>query len=378
MQNQIAGAGLTLPLPQNLYPFPLSNGNNQAPTNEVSLAAGQSVIIPPGEWICNPGKYGVLQYQDPVNQPNISQYVGVWRTVRAQRGTFQVRSDGVNYRILNPLGVPVAAIVTKGGANYTQAGTTVTASSGNSTWQAIIGGRVSLSLTAFGSGYGVAPVVNIVSPAGPAVAATAVATISTNGRVDSITLINEGAGYASAPTVVLTPSPFDPNVTTGAIQTATATALLTGSGTVSAILCTNNGASVGGTAPTLTIAGGNSSATATALLCTTITAVSATALGSGTITGAFITTAAGQPTATAVFTNPAVELTGFVPTMAQINISVGANGALTGTPTITDGGMFLGTPLPLIITYGGAVWNPVGTVTLTQGATSDTLILQPT
>lgn len=379
MPNIIGGAGLTLPVPQTLYPSVLNNTPFTAPTNEITLQSGQSVVVPPGSFTIDLGRYCILQYQDPVNQPSITQNVGTWRTVRVARGTFQLRSDGVNFRVINPLGVPVAAVVTKGGTTYTQAGTTVASSSGGSTWQAIVGGRVGpVTLSNKGAGYGLPPVVNIAAPAGPGVAATAIANLSTNLTVKTITMINEGAGYATAPAITLTPSPFDTNVTTGSITTAVAAAALTGAGAVSAVLCTNNGKTLGSTVPTLTITGGDGSATATALLCTTLTAMTVATVGSGSITGAVISTAGGTPAATAAFLNPAVELTDFIPRAAQINISVTSAGALqAGTGVVVDGGMFLGTVLPIINTYGG-LWNvTAATVTLTQGATSDTIIIQP-
>lgn len=378
MQNQIAGPGITLPAPQALYPSPLNNDPYVSATNEISLQSGQSVIVPAGDWNIDLGRVCVLQQQDPINQPNIATTVGVWRSLAIRRGLFRLRSDGVNYRVFNPTGVPVGAVVTKGGTTYTQAGTTVTPSSGNSTWLPIIGGRVTpITVANKGAGYSLPPVVNITCPAGPGVAATAIANLSgTTGTVASITIINEGAGYASAPTIVITPSPFDPNLASGSFTTATATASLTGSGTLSAVLCTNNGTTLGSTVPTLTVTGGDSSGTATALLALTVTAITVSAVGSGTLTSTLITTTGGGVTATPVFANPAVELTQFVPQPLNANISVAAGAIQAGTGVILDPGLFLSTPLPVVVQSGGLI-NTAATVTLTMGAITDTVIIQP-
>ena len=70
-----------------------------------------------------------------------------------------------------------------------------------------------------------------------------------------VTLTNRGAGYLTAPALTILPNPADPNLlSTTAIVNATATAVLIGSGSIAAVICTNPGAPVT-TAPTLTTGG---------------------------------------------------------------------------------------------------------------------------
>ena len=119
--------------------------------------------------------------------------------------------DGFTRRVANLTGCPVAAVVTTAGTTYTKSGTTITAAAGNSTWQPIIGGLLTLTtVSVAGSGYKVPPLCIIPAPApGTGVQATAVAAIS-SGTVSTITVTNQGAGYPSGLTVTLLPNPTDP------------------------------------------------------------------------------------------------------------------------------------------------------------------------
>lgn len=367
MTNRVIGPGIALPPPQLLYPASLTAIPYTQGSNRVSLAPGQSIQIPAGDWIIDLGKYSILEYQDPVRSGSISQTSGVWLPIRSQRGTFKIFSDGVNYRISNLLGCVVGGIVTKGGTGYVQASTTVTPSVGNSTWQAIVGGRVALpTCSIVGAGYGVAPIVYIPAPPAGGIPASAIAAI-TAGVISGFTMINEGAGYTSAPAITILPNPFDPNI--GSITAAVAACALTGSGVVNGVALTNPGAPVASTM-TLTITGGDGSAAITPIFLTTLASLSITALGSGSITGGALTTINGQSPATNVFT----QSNDFIPRQAQVQLSI--SGGTAVAYTIIDGGMFLGTASPIIMTYGGVQY--VGpTVTLTQGSANDTITIQP-
>lgn len=378
MTNRVIGPGIALPAPQVLYPANLmaSGVPYTQPSNTVSLAAGQSIQIPAGDWIIDLGKYSILEIQDPVPTGGVvTQTSGYWRPLRTQRGTFPMRSDGINYRVSNLTGCAVSAVVTKGGSNWVQASTVVAPSTGNSTWQAIVGGRIQgLSLTALGAGYGVAPIVYIAPPPAPGLAATAVATLSgTTGTIASITMINQGAGYTSAPAVTILPNPFDPSTST--ITAATAQVLLTGSGAVSAIICTNAGAPVASTM-TLAVSGAGQSCLVTPSFLTTISAITFSAAGSGSYSAATIRTYGGVPAAVPKWTNPDYENTNFLPRQAQILATLSGGFLNSGAFTVIDGGMFLGTASPIIDVYGGVVVNAPA-VTLTQGSASDTVIIQP-
>ena len=389
MTNRVIGAGITLPPPQATFPqgqigLAYATGISGDPytpgQNEITLAAGQSVQIPAGDWIVQTGNYSQLQYLDPVNSGSSpTQTSGVWRIVQSARGSLiQVRSDGNNYRIANLTGCAVAAVVTTVGTGYTSA-PTVTASTGNSTWQAIIGGKLeSLTVTALGSGYGVAPIVYIPAPPGPGVQATAIATIS-GGAINGFTITNQGAGYTTTPVVSILPSPFDPNQSS--IVQAQVLAALTNTTGVNAVLCTNNGAPVA-TSMTLSFTGGGgSSAAASPVFLNSITAITATSIGTGSVTAAFLTTSGGVPTGNAN-TNPAVELTNFIPRQPLISFAI-ASGNL-GAATIVDGGLFAATPTLGVITTGGVQNGTPGYVVNLANATggglggvNDTVFLQP-
>ncbi len=383
MTNRVIGPGVTLPPAQALYPPNLTAGGvpYTAACNEISLAPGQSVQLPAGDFMVDLGKYSILQYQDPTNFANISQTVGVWRTIRSQRGTWPVRSDGVNFRIANLTGCAVSAVVNQRGSNYVQATTTVTPSTGTSTWQAIVGGLIAhLTCSVVGANYGLAPLVFLSPPPSPGVQATAVASIS-GGAINGFTVTNQGAGYITAPTVTILTSPFDTVLGgTTQITAAVAVADLTGSGTIGAVMCTNSGAPVANTM-TLTVAGAGTLAAVIPTFLTTLSTVSMTAFGSGTITGAMLTTIGGIPN-TNVYTNPAIENLDFIPRQAQVQLTI-TNGAASGVPTIIDGGMFLNTGTstvsPIINSYPqNTSATPIApTVQLIQGSANDTIIVQP-
>lgn len=375
MSNRVIGPGVSLPPAQALYPANLTTAGvpYTSAANTVSLAPGQSIQIPAGDWMIDLGKYSILEYQDPTNYANISQTVGVWRQIRSQRGTFPLRSDGVNYRISNLTGCAVAAVVKASGTGYAQATTTVTPSTGNSEWQAIVGGHLlALSCSIVGANYGLAPLVFISPPPSPGVQATAVATVSA-GAINGFTITNQGAGYTSAPTVTILPNPFDPTLaTTTAITSAVADATLGTSTAVSAILCTNSGAPVA-TSMTLSIGGAGSGATCDPVFLTTITALTASIIGSGSYTAATLFTTGGVPGSN-IYTNPAIQCQDFIPRQPQATLPV-TSGAI-GAQTIIDGGMFLATPTVGVATSGGIV-QTAPTVSATFGGANDTVIIQP-
>ncbi len=371
MGQRISGAGVGLQIPQYAFPTEINPGN--VPLDLASaiqgLSPGDSFAVPAGSWLINPGPVSLLQWLDPVT--------GVWRGMSsALVKTVPVISDGFNYRVANLTGCPVSAVVTTGGSLYTQANTTVTSSSGGSTWRAVVGGMVSIStISATGSGYGIPPMVFISAPPVGGVQASGYATIQ-SGTLAAVTLTNVGGGYATAPTVVIVTSPYDPNFIAGsAIVQAAATAVLVGAGSIAAILCTNNGASIAA-APTLTItsATGGSGA-ATALRMSTLTA--ATVASAGTWTGgAYLTTIGGNGAQTAQFANPSVDGSGFIPRPAQALLS-GASSSLTSISTLYDGGLFLSAPTVVVTSVGGAAFGTSATITGTFAGAADGVIMQP-
>jgi hypothetical protein len=313
------------------------------------------------------GKYTIIQYLDPVTT--------TWMPLKSVPGVpLHIASDGVNFRVFNPTGCVVGAVVTTAGstAAYVAATTTVTPSSGNSTWVAVVGGAINTTTTVTnaGSGYTIAPNVFFPAPPAPGVPATGYTSINAGGSVTGITITNQGAGYLTAPVPVILPSPYDPNV--GSVKAAVGKVTLTGTGKITAVLCTNPGAPVT-SAPTLTIAGGDSTAGATAIWCQTITT---TTIGSnlGYLAGSFITTTGGYPAATAVYTNPIVE-SPFDPRPATIIPAIGT-ASMTTVSKVQDSGLFLYAPTPAAVN-GNGITSTAATLTVTMGNTQDIILIQP-
>jgi hypothetical protein len=365
MSQPQGGSGLGLPLPQYLYPSELTGATIDVASNYQALPPGEVLVLPPGHLLVGVGPYSFMQEKDPVT--------GIWRgfsTARQQRDW--VWSDGQNIRVANLTGCPVAAVVTVGGSGYAQASTTVTASAGGSTWQAIVGGMVSLStISNAGSGYGIAPNLLIAAPPNPGVQATGYCTIA-SGTVSGITLTNVGAGYPSAPKAVIVPSPFDPNLATSAIVQAQAAFALVGAGSIAAVLCTGNGAPQTST-PTLTISGVGTSAAASVVMCQTITSGSVVNGGVGYQVGA-IETVGGIPSYTPLYTNPAIQLTGAIPRAAQIGLAA-SGGSLISVSTIYDGGLFFGTPTALVAGNFNTGAPSLASVTVALGSAQDVLFI---
>ena len=377
MAQIISGPGVALPYPQNLYPTELNNAPNDAPTNLLTLAPGQVLTIPAtgtNGWLVDPGAYGVLQWLDPVT--------GVWRGFSSARIQMQaMTSDGFTRRMANLTGCPVAAVVAGGGSGFVQSTAAITANVGGSTWQAIVGGSLSVStVSVIGANYTIAPEVFIPAPPTPGVQATAYSTI-TNGTVTSVSLVNFGAGYTSATlNAVLIPSPSDPNI--GTITQATCVLVLNAanSGAITAALCTNNGAPLATlSALTLTAAGGaGSGATITPCVMQTVASATATAGGGGwgnAAAPAFVTTSGGTPASVSAIKNPAIEQTGYIPRQAQITTTTSSTGAISA-PVVVDGGLFVGTPTAVII-GGGTLPTTLASISLTMGTANTTALLQP-
>ena len=318
----------------------------------------------------------VIQFLNPVTT--------CWQGLSSARAPeTRVISDGNNYRVANLTGCPVGAVVTtQGTIGYAQATTTVTPSTGNSTWVPIIGGMMSAtpSITAVGAGYGLPPFVYCSAPPPPGVPATFQAFIS-SGTISSIGCTNQGAGYTSTTlTLSLFPSPYDPLVAAGgAITTATAfTTIVAASGTPSngkvvCVLCQNPGASLA--APTtLSIAGAGSNAAATPVMMWTVTGGTITGAGAGVASGNSLMSVGGVTAATPVSTNPDAELTNYVPRPVQATVIQSA-GSITSVGTIYDGGLFTGTPTAILSQMIAPTTTP--TITFALGSGPATVTLQP-
>jgi hypothetical protein len=373
----IGGVGIGLTSPS--LGFPSSFGNNAVTqalgTNYIDLPAGGAVVLPAGNLWVYTGKYSFLQFFDPVMQVWISD------STTGERGR-SIMSDGVSYRVFNPLGTPVGAIMTATGTTYKQATTNVTASTGGSTWRPVVGGSISttITITSGGANYTYRPLLDIDAPPTGGVPASAACTVS-GGAINAVTVLNQGGGYKNAPNIRVRPHPLDPNFAsiTPAVLTA---ALVTGNDAtgVAAVLCTSPG-TVLTTAPTLTITGGDGNATAVAIMALTVTGVSFSNSGGAgyggsavnvDVNGGFVTNAASS------IVNPRVGPGLFTPRKAIIYAPV-ATGAV-GTAVIVDGGIFQVAPTGNVIatsTASAGLPSTATAATLTLGSVADRVLIQP-
>jgi len=337
-------------------------------TNVINLQSGQVQLISPAGWyMVNTGLYTTVQQYDPIT--------GIWRNVGNgdhQGGVRYIYSDGVNYRLANQTGAVVGALLTAAGSGYTSA-PTVSAGTTGSIWKAVVGGAVSTTVTVTngGSNYTYPPIVQFAAPPAGGVQATGYATLS-GSAVSSVTVTNQGAGYASAPTIVFINDPREGvnGVTQG--YNAAATCVLTGAGTVTALLCLDHGQGGQTSVPSISFAGGGGSgATATAIMNWSITAYAAGTAGAG-LSGSIaqITAEDAFPTTAAAYTNTYTQ-SGLVKTRnANIKAPISSGGITATGAVIYDGGVYTSSPTPVVIPTASVVTTaPV--VTFTMGGQSD-------
>ncbi len=394
----IGATGVTLPVPQALYPSTIAGVPGLVATNRLSLPAGGDILLPPGKFMVSPGVVSQVQVFDPVTQTWFP-----YTTQTVNEAVF-VESDGVNYRIINPTGFPIGAVVTTSGTGFTSA-PAVAAATGGSTWVAIVGGAISSIVPAAGgsgAGYLVPPVINIAVPPAPGVPATATCTIS-GGSISTITIQNPGAGYTSVPAIVAAPQNNDTNFFSLTSTTATKNAVLTASlsfaSNVTAVLMTNEGFQPQNAAPALTFSGGGGSgATATAILAQSIQSITVTTPGSGFSGGVGIQTFGGSLFAqtsgagVGLLNNAIVQSGLLVPRQAQIAATIGSGSGIgilgnntypSNNSAIIDPGIFTALPSTVVLpgptqtsgTGQAVVVNP--TLALTMGGVVDTVYIQP-
>ena len=377
MATIISGPGVGLPTPSSLYPSNLNNAPYDVNSNYINLPPGGVLVLPAtgaNGMLIDVGAVSQLQFLDPVT--------GVWvQDQRVGKGISVVTSDGFTRRLANMTGCPVAAIVVNGGSGFASATATVTATVGGSTWQAIVGGSLSVStITSAGANYTLPPILHIAIPPSPGIPATGYCTIA-SGTVSAVSLTNFGAGYMSATVgALILPNPVDPNV--GTITQASVTIILNAANStaITGVLCTNNGAALSTiSALTLTASGGSGTgATITPLVMQTVVSASVVAAGGGwgnAAAPAAVTTAGGGGNvSTSAIGNPAVELTNFRPRPALIAVTTSGTGGLSA-PVVLDPGLFLSAPTAVIM-GGGTLPTTLASVALTLGTFQDTVLVQ--
>ncbi len=402
MTGPMSGPGLGLFPTQSLYPSFLTNAPLDNPSNRITLAAGDQMPIPRGDWIISVGQYCLLEYFDPFSGTWVAGASAAWMA----GGNQIVSSDGFNVRVANRTGCPVGGIVNAYGNSWVQASTTIAVTGGGgSTWSPVVGGQLTPAAATIvpasaGAGYGVAPLMFIPPPPPPSINPNGVGGVQASGycsiasgTVSGFTFTNPGAGYPTIPVGVIMPNPTDPNISTGITQ-ATVAFSLTGSGSITGVFNTNPGAPL--STPnniTLTLSGAGTSATVSGIMMQTVTAASI--VGGSTIStassvAALLTTVGGEPLsagpATPVYgtiTNgPEYLLLRGLPRPAGIRLAIGATGTLAAqVGTVYDGGLFYSVPVPILsylnIPAPAATITGTSTITLTMGSRPDIVTMQP-
>ena len=316
------------------------------PTNVWALQAGATKLIPAGTWQITPGLYSCIQEFDNI--------ADIWRAIGSGLGaglTSYVNSDGNNFRIANQSGCVVGALVTTAGAGYTTA-PTVTAANGGAVLQAIIGGAVSTTITVTNGGknYAYPPIVLLDAPnvgtGTPGIQATAYCTLS-GSAVNTVTVTDQGAGYTTVPNVYFQNDPREGLNSLSTGYGASATATLTGSGTVTAVVVLDHGSSYNSTGvPALTFSGTSTAgAVATAIMNWSVASYSLVSAGGVYVAPVMVQNVDfGFSTTAGSTTNPTItsNLVRTRPCRFLANV-VSGNISATGT-SVYDGGVFTGVP----------------------------------
>lgn len=360
---------------QGVYPTPRGQASIA-----FDLQAGAARLVPAGTWMITASAYTCVQEYDPVQ--------GQWLAPGGTGGAFgaggpqYVNSDGFNYRVVNLCGCIVGATVSTAGSAYVAA-TPPTVSFTNATnaaATAIVGGAVNTSVTTnnAGTNYTYAPLVFLDSPPiGAGYQATATCVLSGSG-VGTVTITNQGAGYTNVPNIYFLNDPRD---TTGSGASAVAT--LTGAGTITQLLITNQGNPNTTLQPTIAFSSG--SAAASAIMVRAIGGVSMTTAGSG-YTGNVIVQGWGSGFGgnANVLTNPKWT-TNLVRTRVGTLLlgTATSGGALTGGgASLFDGGIYAGSGPTPVISGGGPIGlintgAIAGVAAFTWANPADTILIQP-
>lgn len=375
------------------------------PPMTIALAAGEVFILPAGQgilgtfggqtqgftgfqltgqYVVNLGPYTSLQFLDS--------NLGLWRNYYAFAGDcFTISSDGTNFRLANTTGCPVGMVVTNAGSGLTNGYNTVsiTASTGGSVWSTLVGGALATGIAVTGanitsgSNYTRAPILVFNPPVGqvtPYVLPSAICSIAA-GTITSVTVLNQGAGLAAAPSLQILNQPGD---TTGGGANLSANLSLALSGALVVAWPTQYSSSVGAlaAAPTFTFSPASSIA-ATAVMNFVVTGVTTTAGGGGYISGtSFGVFTSGQLSgATPANINPDFDTLSIMPRNVSIQ-GVAQGGAIqtTSQVAIHDSGFgFQAVPKLYVIggVTGGAAPTTVALVAAGVGGITDVSVIQP-
>lgn len=273
------------------FPYPVAQPGEGM--MQICLATGATWYPPPGEWLCTIPTNMAMQWWNPITT--------AWQTITAASDF--ISTDGANIRLINTTGIVQVASFAAGSAGTNGIGSASSAALSiiasnttggvQATGYVIVGGTVAApTITQAGSGFLVPPLVVCDPPPTGGIQATAVALLSSTGTIASVTIVAAGAGYAVSPNWYVIPQPayytggpsgggtfaaaaspppglvypsnaVPGNQNTSAVGVQLTSIALTGSGTMTGVVMTNNGSGYTGT-PTGTIAGGGlTSATVT-------------------------------------------------------------------------------------------------------------------
>src|SRR5208337_1775583 len=419
----------------------ISGQGNNYPILPIAMPAGSIFTLPAGQGQI--GAFGsIASPQIGSNNPLSGQYflqmgqytslqmydagMDYWQNVQVSPyQNVTISSDGANFRVANSTGCPVGAVITNAGASYTpgfygyssfgagqggaitiqngittigQSYLTITPSAGASTWNAIVGGAVSStmtftgtvfngglpnqnggaqSLSAFGQGsaaggitasggslYTKPPIIVFTPPlnqgAQPYILPTAICTIS-GGVINAITVVDQGAGLLSLPGVSVIPQPGDTTgggAVIGWVFGQTGTAGLgvgTGGGSILAMWPNTYGPAVTAV-PTFTFSPASTTA-ATAIMNFSVTSITNTTPGSG-YTAAYSVWVGGVVVATSA-TNVSTRYAQIISTPVFPPVVVAAT---TGVTTLSGSG-FGGVNLQAIPLLAYGTQLAAGTVT---------------
>ena len=356
----------------------------RAAGNMIALNGGEvSVLGPePGWYAVQLNKYHTLQCYDPITM--------TWRAVgSSNEGSYieTVWSDGTNYRIANQSGCVVGAFITNNGSGYTSA-PTVTASTGNSIWKAVVGGAVSttVTITNGGAAYTYPPSVVFSSPPPGGLQATGYVSIAqlSGGVVSGVTVVDQGAGYLTPPTITFLNDSRElqePNLSDG--YGAAAVASLTGAGTITALQCLDHGNAQATVAsiPTLSFSGGGGTlAAATAIMNLAVNTLPTLTNAGAALSGSWanITAFDAFPTGSPTISNPSFMGSLIFTRPCQIKEAISGAALTNANSVVLDGGCYTGLPLPFITTQTtstAVTTSPV--VALTVGAVSGASFVMP-
>lgn len=339
----------------------------------IGLQSGAIWSVPNGTFMIKLPPQCVLQWFD-VNS-------GLWRITDSgpTQWPIQVSSDGTNFRVVNISGTILGANITNAGTGYVQgdsfaltapaAGTPSRTAKGTM----IIGGKLTLAVTAGGTGYS-NPYFVIQPPqlCGGTLGACLPAFVSsctlTAGVISAPVLGYAGAGYVTAPTVTVfdaVPSSVTPG--SGAVITAT----VAGAGTWTGTIMTDYGAGYDGThIPTFTFttsAGVNAAATALPSMALKSVTVGSTNTGySGNVE---LLSSLGNGAALGTLNDE------FVLPRGAKAVGINSAGSIGATPIIEDAGNGFQT-VPLLRQVGNATVDGSVNATFTAvvGGVNNTLL----